>query len=130
CVILSQDECSSLIHEEKIKYGSQISGLLCSVFVSDPDFNWKNIALLDTPGYSKPESEQWSERTDESVARSQLNLSNFIIWVVSAMQGTISEDDLKFLATLNVDIPKLIVISRADTKTPEDIIKIDRKSVV
>lgn len=123
-VILSQDEFSSLTHEEKIKYGSQISGLLCSVFVSDPDFNWKNIALLDTPGYSKPESEQWSERTDESVARSQLNLSNFIIWVVSATQGTISEDDLRFLKTLNTDIPKLVVVSRADAKIPDDLAKI------
>ena len=123
-VILSQDEFASLTHEEKIKYGSQIAGLLRSAFVSDPDFTWKNIALLDTPGYSKPDSEQWSERTDESVARSQLNLSNFIIWVVSATQGTISEDDLKFLTTLNADIPKLIVVSRADAKTPEDIAKI------
>ncbi|NWK82586.1 dynamin family protein [Acinetobacter sp. SwsAc4] len=123
-VILSQDEFASLTHEEKIKYGSQIAGLLRSAFVSDPDFAWKNIALLDTPGYSKPDSEQWSERTDESVARSQLNLSNFIIWVVSATQGTISEDDLKFLTTLNADIPKLIVVSRADAKTPEDIAKI------
>ena len=123
-VILSQGEFASLTHEEKIKYGSQISGLLRSAFVSDPDFTWKNIALLDTPGYSKPDSEQWSERTDESVARSQLNLSNYIIWVVSATQGTISEDDLKFLTTLNADIPKLIVVSRADAKTPEDIVKI------
>ena len=123
-VILSQDEFASLTHEEKIKYGSQIAGLLRSAFVSDPDFAWKNIALLDTPGYSKPDSEQWSERTDESVARSQLNLSNFMIWVVSATQGTISEDDLKFLATLNADIPKLIVVSRADAKTPEDVAKI------
>lgn len=123
-VILSRDEFASLTHEEKIKYGSQIAGLLRSAFVSDPDFAWKNIALLDTPGYSKPDSEQWSERTDESVARSQLNLSNFIIWVVSATQGTISEDDLKFLTTLNADIPKLIVVSRADAKTPEDIAKI------
>lgn len=123
-VTLSQDEFASLTHEEKIKYGSQIAGLLRSAFVCDPDFAWKNIALLDTPGYSKPDSEQWSERTDESVARSQLNLSNFIIWVVSATQGTISEDDLKFLATLNADIPKLIVVSRADAKTPEDVAKI------
>lgn len=123
-VILSQDEFASLTHEEKIKYGSQITGLLRSSFISDPDFAWKNIALLDTPGYSKLDSEQWSERTDESVARSQLNLSNFIIWVVSATQGTISEDDLKFLATLNADIPKLIVVSRADAKVPEDIAKI------
>lgn len=123
-VTLSQDEFASLTHEEKIKYGSQIAGLLRSAFVCDPDFAWKNIALLDIPGYSKPDSEQWSERTDESVARSQLNLSNFIIWVVSATQGTISEDDLKFLATLNADIPKLIVVSRADAKIPEDVAKI------
>ena len=123
-VQLNQDEFLSLTHEEQKKYGSQITGLLRSAFVSDPKFQWHNLALLDIPGYSKPDSEGWSDRTDEQVARSQLNSTQFIVWVVSAAQGTISEDDLKFLQSLNADIPKLIVVSRADSKTPEDIQKI------
>ncbi|BFL69487.1 hypothetical protein SKB0120_05490 [Moraxella osloensis] len=123
-VALSMDEFQSLTHEEKSKYGSQIGSLLSSAFISDPDFRWQNIALMDTPGYTKPEEHSHSERTDENVARSQLNASQFIIWLVSAEDGTIKEDDLNFLASLNSDIPRLILVNKADKKMPEDIINI------
>lgn len=118
---LSVEEFSSLTHEEKEKYGSQVSGLLKSAFISDPDFPWENIAFLDTPGYSKPEQDESNERTDEHVARAQLNSAQFIVWVVSAAGGVISEDDLKFLGTLNRDIPKLVLVSRSDTKPDSDV---------
>lgn len=120
-VELSQDEFSSLTHDEQKTYGSQVAGLLRSAFIHDPDFAWRNLALLDTPGYSKPDSEEHSARTDEKVAHAQLNSAHFIVWVISAAQGTISEEDLKFLSSLNSDIPKLIVVSHADAKTPDDI---------
>lgn len=120
-VELSSEEFASLTHEEQAKYGSQVAGLLQSAFISDPEFPWHNLALLDTPGYSKPEHEDSSERTDEHVARVQLNSAQFIIWVVSAAGGVISEDDLVFLASLNPAIPKLVVLSRADSKPESDI---------
>lgn len=120
-VTLSQDEFQSLTHEEKEKYGSQIGSLLSSAFISDPDFQWDNLALLDTPGYTKPEDNSHSERTDENIARSQLNGAQFILWLVSAEDGTIKEDDLAFLSTLNIDIPRLVLINKSDKKNPEDI---------
>ena len=120
-VELSSEEFASLTHEEQAKYGSQVAGLLKSAFISDPEFPWHNLALLDTPGYSKPEHEDASERTDEHVARIQLNSAQFIIWVVSAAGGVISEDDLVFLASLNPAIPKLVVLSRAESKPESDI---------
>lgn len=120
-VELSSEEFASLTHEEQAKYGSQVAGLLKSAFISDPEFPWHNLALLDTPGYSKPEHEDSSERTDEHVARVQLNSAQFIIWVVSAAGGVISEDDLVFLASLNPAIPKLVVLSRAESKPESDI---------
>ncbi|MBK7300531.1 MAG: hypothetical protein IPI79_09330 [Moraxellaceae bacterium] len=67
-----------------------------STFLTTPDFAWHNLALLDTPGYSKPESKDWNARTDEQIARAQLNSAQFIVWVVSIDGGTISEDDLNF----------------------------------
>ena len=120
-VTLSQDEFQSLTHEEKEKYGSQIGSLLSSAFISDPDFQWDHLALLDTPGYTKPEDDSHSERTDEAIARSQLNAAQFILWLVSAEDGTIKEDDLAFLSSLNSDIPRLVLINKSDKKTPEDI---------
>ncbi|MBE0507806.1 MAG: dynamin family protein [Marinospirillum sp.] len=122
-VELSQEEFLSLTHDEKERYGSQVSALLQSAFISLPDFPFKNLALLDTPGYSKPDDKSWSDRTDANLARAQLNSAQFIIWVVSAEAGVISENDLKFLASLRQDIPRLVVISRADKRTPEDMQK-------
>lgn len=120
-VTLTQDEFQSLTHEEKEKYGSQIGSLLTAAFISDTEFRWESIALLDTPGYTKPEEDSHSMRTDASIARAQLNSAQFIVWLVSAEDGTIKEDDLTFLATLNRDIPRLILINKADKKTSEDI---------
>ncbi|MBV5307802.1 dynamin family protein, partial [Chromatium okenii] len=115
-VRLSQAEFLSLTHDEKLKYGSQVSALLYSAFVSVPEFTFRNLALLDTPGYSKPDDPHWHERSDAHLARSQLNSAQFLIWLISAEAGTISEADLKFLASLRPGIPRLIIISRADKR--------------
>lgn len=120
-VLLSQDEFATLTHEEKEKYGSQVGRLLKSVFITDSDFRWENLALLDTPGYTKPEDKQQSERTDADVAHAQLNSAQFIIWLVSAEDGGIKDDDLAFLASLNRNIPKLVLITKSDRKTPDEV---------
>ncbi len=127
CAIeLTQEQFASLTHEEKEKYGSQVGLLLQSAFVSLADFQWDNLAILDTPGYSKPEDSSWNERTDENLARSQLNSSDYIVWVVPADNGTISEEDIQFLSSLDKTIPKLIILSKADKKEPEDIVAISK----
>ncbi|MBM3073718.1 dynamin family protein [Lelliottia sp. RWM.1] len=119
-ITLSHSQFRTLTHEERERYGSQVSRMLKSVVVAHNGFNWANLALLDTPGYSKADEES-SLRTDASIARSQLNSAQFIIWLVPADKGTITEDDIAFLASLDKHIPKLIVVSRAD-KHPEDTI--------
>lgn len=122
CAIsLTREQFTSLTHEEKEKYGSQVGLLLQSAFITLPDFKWNNLAILDTPGYSKPEESSWNERTDENLARNQLNTADYIVWVIPADNGTISEQDILFLSSLNKRIPKLIVLSKADKKDPNDI---------
>lgn len=88
--------------------------LLRSIFVATPQQKYSNIAFLDTPGYSKPDSENYSAKTDEKIARSQLNAGDYILWFISADAGTVSIDDLNFLAGLEKNIPKLIIINKAD----------------
>lgn len=122
CAIdLTAEQLSTLTHEEKELYGSQVGLALKAAFISLPDFKWENLAILDTPGYSKPEDSQWNDRTDENLARDQLNTADYILWAVQADSGTISEQDIKFLSTLNKDIPKLVILTRADQKPREDI---------
>lgn len=122
CAIdLTAEQLSTLTHEEKELYGSQVGLSLKAAFISLPDFKWKNLAILDTPGYSKPEDSEWNQRTDENLAREQLNTADYILWAVQADSGTISEQDIKFLTTLDKDIPKLVILTRADKKPSEDI---------
>lgn len=118
---LSAAEFASLTHDEHSQHGSQIGGLLRSVTVQTPNFAWPHLALLDTPGYSKPGEAASSERTDAEIARDQLNAADYILWVVSAAAGAMSADELEFLRSLKPEIPKLLVISRADSKPAEDI---------
>lgn len=97
-----------------------------NIFFSTPLHKYDRVAFLDTPGYSKPDSEKYSAKTDEQIARGQLNSSNYILWFVQADAGTITEEDIKFIKTLREDIPKLIIVNKADKKNLselEDIMK-------
>jgi tRNA U34 5-carboxymethylaminomethyl modifying GTPase MnmE/TrmE len=118
---LDDEEFLSLTHDEVERYGSNVSRLLRSAIISRSDFPWHNLTLIDTPGYTKHEDKRHSERTDEHIARTQLNSAQAIVWVIDARQGCITEDDIKFLATLQPEIPRLIALSRADQKPAEDI---------
>lgn len=88
--------------------------LLSSLFVSTPLQPFEHIALLDTPGYSKADTVAYSAKTDEKISRTQLNSSNFILWFLTAESGTITESDIAFIKTLKPDIPKLIIVNKAD----------------
>lgn len=92
-----------------------------SLFFSTPLHKYENLAFLDTPGYSKPDTTSYSAKTDEQIARRQLNTANCILWFVQADAGTITEDDIKFIKTLNETTPKLIILNKADKKTDDDI---------
>ena len=63
--------------------------ILKSIHISVKKFPFENIAFLDTPGYSKEVSNNYGEQTDMSIARSQLNEANVIMWFVTADNGTI-----------------------------------------
>lgn len=120
-ITLTEEEFLSLTHDEFMRYGSNISRLLHSAFISSPDFQWPDLAIIDTPGYTKHEDPQYGARTDKHLARTQLNSAQGIVWVIDARQGCITEDDLNFLSALPADIPRLFVLSRADQKPVEDI---------
>lgn len=101
--------------------------LLSSLFISTPDQPFKNVAFLDTPGYSKADSESYSSKTDEKIARVQLNTSNFILWFVQIDAGTIPESDIQFIRSLKPEIPKLIIVNKADKVMPDEVGEIIEK---
>ena len=103
--------------DRKVTDSITLGHILKSVFFSTPLHRYEHIAFLDTPGYSKPDMEGYSVKTDEQIARGQLNASNYILWFVQAESGTISGADIDFIRTLREDIPKLVIVSKADKKT-------------
>ena len=107
--------------DEKVTESVKLGHVLESIFFSTPLHQYDNIAFLDTPGYSKPDSEKYSAKTDEQISRGQLNSSNYILWFVQADAGTITEEDIKFIKTLRQDIPMLIVVNKADKKNLSDL---------
>ncbi|CAG9172500.1 GTPase Era [Cupriavidus laharis] len=119
-VRLSDDDLRSISHDELRVHGSEVGHLLRTAVVVRNGFPWHHLALADTPGYSKPEHPD-GDPTDADRARDALNAVHSIVWVVSADNGVISDSDLKFLSTLSAAIPKVVAVSRADRKSPEDI---------
>ena len=79
---------------EKVTEAVTLGHVLENIFFSTPLHQYDNIAFLDTPGYSKPDSEKYSAKTDEQISRGQLNSSNYILWFVQADSGTITEEDI------------------------------------
>lgn len=103
--------------EEGVKLGHIVRNL----FLETKYQKYPHIAFLDTPGYSKPDAQSYSAKTDEQIARRQLNTANYILWFVPAEHGTIRGEDVSFLQSLQTDIPKLIILSKADKATKENL---------
>ncbi|MEX8499843.1 dynamin family protein [Leptothrix ochracea] len=83
------------------------------LMVHSPNFSWKNLAFLDTPGYSKPDLQQ-SVQADRQIAMRQLREADQIIWLLNAKNGSIRRDDIEFLRDLNHPKPIFFVITQAD----------------
>ena len=102
--------------------------LLSNMFISTPNQRFRNLVMLDTPGYSKAETAGYSARTDAKIAHTQLNSANFILWFVQADEGTVKDSDIKFIKSLHETIPKLIIVNKADNVQPDEICK-DKKKI-
>ncbi|MBQ8568344.1 MAG: dynamin family protein [Oscillospiraceae bacterium] len=102
--------------------GIQMGQMLKTIFASTPSQPFENIAFLDTPGYSKAETLEHTNKTDENIARQQLNSADCILWFIDCDRGTFPEDDIRFLKSLeNKSAPLLIIVNKADKKTESDL---------
>ncbi|CAD9196522.1 dynamin family protein [Acinetobacter bohemicus] len=98
----------------------QLAQLLEHIYLGLENFKWQHLTFLDTPGYSKADSQHQS-RTDEKIALEQLRQVDHLVWLVSAKNGTIREDDLKFLAQVGVQKPVFIVVTQSDLVTSKEL---------
>lgn len=110
------DETGKIINEE-----TNVGHILKRLIIETPMQTYKNIAFLDTPGYTKPDPLKNTQETDEQITKAILNSSDYIIWFISSEFGTIPSQDINFLTDIKKDIPKLFIINKADKVTDTEL---------
>ncbi|WP_462409385.1 dynamin family protein [Neobacillus sp. Marseille-QA0830] len=129
---IDQEALKALSHEFYNRYKISFSKILKNINVQTPYFPYENLILLDTPGYTKAESYKSESNTDEHIAREQLRIADFIIWLIDIDDGVITDKDLEFIAKLRANVPILFVFNKADIK-PESQVKeivINAKNII
>lgn len=109
------------------EYDKDVHSMVKYASLHTQKLKYKNIALLDTPGYTG--QGQDATEDDSNIAMKGIAQADNIIWVVSMENGTIRLNDLDFLEKEELngkDI--LIVFNKAEQKSEEDIDKIVEES--
>ncbi len=119
---LDDEAMSAITHQFFETYQIGFSRLIRNLVVHTPNFTYPNIAVLDTPGYTKPDSSKQDDKKDRGIAREQLNTVDYLIWLIDPEKGGgIEQSDLDFISSLNVETEILVVITKASLKTEEDL---------
>lgn len=124
CVKIDDEAVEALAHAFYEKYSIGFSKLLKNLVVYTPEFTYPNIAILDTPGYSKSDTNKSDDSSDAEIAREQLKSVDYLIWLVDSNQGTVTQRDLDFMHSLNVKNDILVVFTKASMRTDADLKKI------
>lgn len=123
-VAVASDALNAMAHEFDTVYGIGFPAFVDSIIIESREFKLSNkIALLDTPGYTKYDEESDSKRviSDRERAFQQLSISDYLIWLIDIDCGAITEDDIQFIESLKLKTPILIVFTKSDLKTDEEI---------
>lgn len=105
-----------LTHQFMNSFGFPIKKLMPHMFLSTK-LGYKNICLLDTPGYNAAKKANGSTNDDREIAQSYLNDAEAIIWVLDITAGTIPQSDIEFLRAINKDRkPLYLVLNKADLR--------------
>lgn len=112
---LDDEAIQALTHEFYSTYHIGFSRVIQNLAICSPEFQYPNIAILDTPGYNKADTGKMKEATDAENARRQLDSVDYLIWLVDIENGELKADDERFIDSLNVSTPILIVFNKAGT---------------
>lgn len=120
---LDNEAIAAITHQFFDQYKIGFSRIIKNLVVSTDEFPYPNVAILDTPGYSKADTAKNDDGTDAELAREQLRSVDYLIWLVDSTQGVITDGDLNFISSLNLSTEILVVFTKADTDTKENLQK-------
>lgn len=106
----------------------QLGHVLKNLFLETDLQTYENLVFLDTPGYSKPDSAEYSAKTDEHIARQQLNTVDMILWFLPVNEaGSFTDSDITFIKSLDQSIPITVICSKAKRRTEQQRKEIEAK---
>ncbi len=123
-VEISSDALNAMAHEFYNVYGIGFSTFVDSIIIESSEYALPTeVALLDTPGYTKYDDQSDSKMviSDREKAYNQLSVSDYLIWLIDIDGGTITEEDIRFIESLRIKTPILIVFTKADLKPDNEI---------
>ena len=118
---LDIDAMQAMTHEFYEKYQIGFSRFVGNLVIHTPDFpqNQKGkIAILDTPGYNKADTDTRENLSDEYIAEQQLKAANFLILLIT---DVITAKDIDFIRRVKTETPILVVVNKADEKIESDL---------
>ena len=119
---LDKDAMQAITHKFYENYNIGFASVIKNMVITVPEFEYPNIAILDTPGYNKADMDKKQEKlTDEKKTMEQISVADFLIWLVDSEGGTIKEDDIKFFGKIGINTPILFVFNKADKRTENDL---------
>lgn len=120
-VELEKGQMHMLSHNMARTYNFSLSNIIASIGLETSALLYENIALLDTPGYTKADS-SGNHFSDKQRAVKMLSNVDYLIWLIDAENGVITETDINFISSLQVAKKILFVVNKADKKADIDSI--------
>jgi len=127
--LIDKESLLAISHEFYKMYKFGLISIINKIVIDIDSMEYKNIAFLDTPGYSKADGK---EAIDQNIAQTHLSNIDSLIWLIDIDNGVIVDEDIKFLQSLKFDGDILIIINKADKKPLKDIqniIKVTKDSL-
>lgn len=115
-VELDMEAFQAISHAFYQKYHVNLPAYIDKIIVQVPSLAFENITFIDTPGYTKADGFKEESQTDRQIAKQQLQIADFLIWLVDIDNGTVKNEDLKFITDLQFSKPILIIFNQADKK--------------
>ena len=121
-VTLDDAAVEALTHEFSRVYGIGFVRVIDNLIIHSSTFRYPNLAILDTPGYSKADSGKNADATDAEIALKQLRSADALVWLMDIENGVINDSDLKFIEALKSKAQILFVFNKADLR-PKDTVQ-------
>lgn len=121
---ISKEAMNAMAHEFDAVYGIGFPAFVDSIIIESNEYLLpEEIALLDTPGYTKYDEDNNSRKvvSDREKAFEQLSISDYLIWLIDIDTGAITEDDIQFIESLHIKTPILIIFTKADLKPQNEV---------